>query len=158
MPALDLNRVRPRRPGLSVVMPALNEAENLPDTISDLVRELQRLGLPWEVIVVDDGSRDRTEDALRPWLAAPGVRCLILSRNFGKEAALTAGIEHAHGDLVLLMDADGQHPVALIPQLLQAWREGADMVCAVRSRRDDEPLLKRWAYPGGRSPLLPVPG
>ena len=145
MPALDLNRVRPRRPGLSVVMPALNEAENLPDTISDLVRELQRLGLPWEVIVVDDGSRDRTEDALRPWLAAPGVRCLILSRNFGKEAALTAGIEHAHGDLVLLMDADGQHPVALIPQLLQAWREGADMVCAVRSRRDDEPLLKRWA-------------
>ncbi|MFM7848231.1 MAG: glycosyltransferase family 2 protein [Rubrivivax sp.] len=132
-------------PGLSVVMPAFNEAENLPDTLQGLVHELERLALPWEVIVVDDGSHDNTLEVLRPWFASPGVRCLKLSRNFGKEAALTAGIEHARGDLVLLMDADGQHPATLIPQMLDDWRNGAHMVCAVRSDRADEPLLKRVA-------------
>jgi glycosyltransferase involved in cell wall biosynthesis len=126
-------------------MPAFNEAESLPDTLQGLVHELQRLDLRWEVIVVDDGSRDRTTQALRPWLASPGVRCLKLSRNFGKEAALTAGIEHARGDLVLLMDADGQHPAALISQMLEDWRQGAEMVCAVRACRDDESLFKRVA-------------
>lgn len=145
MPAAHMTRSPKEHPVLSVVMPAFNEAENLPDTLHGLVHELQRLDLRWEVIVVDDGSRDRTTQVLRPWLALPGVRCLKLSRNFGKEAALTAGIEHARGDLVLLMDADGQHPAALIPQMLEDWRQGAEMVCAVRTCRDDESLFKRVA-------------
>jgi glycosyltransferase involved in cell wall biosynthesis len=143
--AIDTRRSHLQRPSLSVVMPAFNEAENLPATLRELVCELRRLQVRWEVIVVDDGSRDRTVQALGPWLALPGVRCLVLSRNFGKEAALTAGLERARGDVVLLMDADGQHPVALIAQMLQDWRQGADMVCAVRSGRDDESSLKRLA-------------
>lgn len=104
-------------------MPAFDEADNLPETVRGLVHELERLGLPWEVIVVDDGSRDGTTDALRPWLASPGLRCLKLSRNFGKEAALTAGIEHAQGDVVLVMDADGQHPDRRVVEALKALPE-----------------------------------
>jgi len=126
-------------------MPAFNEAENLAETLQGLVRVLDGLHLPWEVIVVDDGSADDTSRVLQSWLAEPGVRCLRLSRNFGKEAALTAGLEHAEGDVTLLMDADGQHPAPLIPLMLQDWAQGADMVCAVRACRDDEPWLKRLA-------------
>jgi glycosyltransferase involved in cell wall biosynthesis len=84
-----------------------------------------------------------------PFLTTPGVRYLRLSRNFGKEAALTAGIDHAHGEVVLLMDADGQHPASLLPRMLEAWRKGADMVCAARSSRADESFAKRlgtWLF------------
>jgi glycosyltransferase involved in cell wall biosynthesis len=84
-----------------------------------------------------------TPAALRPRLALPGIRCLQLSRNFGKEAALTAGLEEARGDVVVLMDADLQHPPALIPRMLEAWREGAQMVCMARASRADESALKR---------------
>jgi glycosyltransferase involved in cell wall biosynthesis len=126
-----------------VVVPAFNEAGNLPTLLAGLTAKLRSLTDRWEVIVVDDGSRDATASALLPWLGAPGVRYLRLSRNFGKEAALTAGIDHAHGDLVILMDADGQHPLELIDTMLQAWLEGADMVCAVRESRADESFSKR---------------
>ena len=87
---------------------------------------------------------------MAPWLLRPGVRYVRLSRNFGKEAALTAGIDRAGGDVVLLMDADLQHPAALVPEMLQAWVQGADMVCAARATRADESLAKRlgtaWFY------------
>ncbi len=104
---------------------------------------LQALSPRWEVIVVDDGSRDDTGSAIRPWLQAPGVRYLALSRNFGKEAALSAGLEHARGEVVVMLDADGQHPLALLPQMLAGWRAGADAVCAVRESRADESWPKR---------------
>ena len=71
------------------------------------------------------------------------MRYVRLSRNFGKEAALTAGIDRAEGDVVLLMDADLQHPATLVPEMLDAWRQGADMVCAARASRADESLTKR---------------
>jgi len=128
-------------PSISCVVPAYNEAANLPGLLARLTEALQALTPRWEVIVVDDGSRDDTERVLQPWLQQGGVRWLALSRNFGKEAALSAGLEHAQGELVLLLDADGQHPLALLPALLQGWREGADMVCAVRDTRAGE----RWA-------------
>src|SRR5664279_4980056 len=98
----------------------------------------------WEIVVVNDGSSDATEIALAPWLARGGVRYVALSRNFGKEAALTAGIDRARGDIVLLMDADLQHPPALIDDMLAAWRGGADMVYTVRTSRDDESWLKKF--------------
>jgi glycosyltransferase involved in cell wall biosynthesis len=128
---------------MSVVVPAFNEADNLPGVLERLTAALRVLTERWEVIVVDDGSRDATPMAIRPWLATPGVRYLRLSRNFGKEAALTAGIDHAAGEVVVLMDADGQHPVALLDTMLAAWRDGADMVCAVRASRADESFGKR---------------
>ena len=140
---LDTAAGRHGVPAISCVVPAYNEAANLPAMLAQLTAALQALTPRWEVIVVDDGSRDDTEGALRPWLQQDGVRWLALSRNFGKEAALSAGLEHAEGELVLLLDADGQHPLSLLPALLQGWREGADMVCAVRDTRADESWAKR---------------
>jgi glycosyltransferase involved in cell wall biosynthesis len=141
----------PRRlcePTISVVMPAYDEAANLAATLGQLSAALRCLSSRWEIVLVDDGSRDATPELM----AAPpaGVRYLRLTRNFGKEAALTAGLAHTRGELVWLMDADGQHPVELMPAMLQAWREGADHVCAVRRARDDESWFKRagtrWFY------------
>jgi len=134
---------RSTRPAISCVMPAFNEAENLPIVLDEATRQLAELTERWEIIVVDDGSRDATPAAMRPWLLQPGVRYVRLSRNFGKEAALTAGIDRAGGEVVLLMDADGQHPASLLPRMLEAWQRGADMVCAARASRADESWRKR---------------
>ncbi|MDE2081644.1 MAG: glycosyltransferase family 2 protein [Burkholderiales bacterium] len=130
-------------PSISAVVPAYNEAANLPALLQALRDALRGLSPRWEIIVVDDGSRDDTAAAMRPWLQQPGVRYLALSRNFGKEAALSAGLEHARGEVVVMIDADGQHPLALLPQMLAGWRAGADAVCAVRDTRADESWAKR---------------
>lgn len=134
---------RLERPAISCVVPAFNEAASLPLLLTELTLQLAAISDRWEVIVVDDGSSDATPAAIAPWLTRPGVRYVRLSRNFGKEAALTAGIDRADGDVVLLMDADLQHPPSLIPEMLQAWRGGADMVCAARASRADESWGKR---------------
>ncbi len=134
---------RSARPELSVVVPAFNEAGNLGALLEDLTATLRRLTDRWEVVVVDDGSTDATPAVVAPWLTTPGVRYLRLSRNFGKEAALSAGIDHSNGNVVVLMDADGQHPVDLLDAMIEAWRAGADMVSAVRQSRADESLVKR---------------
>ncbi len=124
-------------------MPAYNEAQNLDAVLAEVTAQLGALSPRWELIVVDDGSRDATPLVVRPWLERPGVRYLRLSRNFGKEAALTAGIDRADGDVVVLMDADGQHPASLLERMLDAWTRGADMVYAARSSRDDETWFKQ---------------
>jgi glycosyltransferase involved in cell wall biosynthesis len=125
------------------VVPAYNEAANIGLLLTGLTEQLAALTDRWEILVVDDGSRDATPAAMAPWLTRPGVRYLRLSRNFGKEAALTAGIDRAEGDVVLLMDADLQHPASLVPEMVTAWVGGADMVCAARASRADESFLKR---------------
>ncbi len=140
---MDRDRSTPTAPRISCVVPAYSEAGNLDALLRALSAELDALRLAGEIVIVDDGSADATLAALRPWLAVPGIRCLQLSRNFGKEAALTAGLEEARGDVVVLMDADLQHPPALIPRMLEAWREGAQMVCMARASRADESALKR---------------
>ncbi len=137
------------QPLISAVVPAYNEADNLNALLSELTAVLAALSPHWEVLVIDDGSRDATPQVLAPWLQRPGVRLLRLSRNFGKEAALTAGIDHAQGDVVVLIDADLQHPPQTIAAMLAAWRNGADMVCTARVSRSDEGLRKRlgtWAF------------
>ena len=130
-------------PSISCILPAFNEGETLPSLLTALSDELRQHFERWEIIVVNDGSSDDTEIRVAPWLRGRNVRYVSLSRNFGKEAALTAGLDRARGDLVLLMDADLQHPPALVPDMLRAWREGADMVYTVRAKRGDESFLKK---------------
>jgi glycosyltransferase involved in cell wall biosynthesis len=128
---------------ISCVVPCLNECENLRVLLPALMSMLGRLCTSWEVIVTDDGSTDDTPALMRDWAAIDGFRYVQLSRNFGKEAALSAGLEAATGDVVICLDADMQHPPALIPDMLARWRAGADMVYAVREHRESENWLKR---------------
>ena len=130
-------------PSISCVLPCYNEARNLPGLLRDLRPVLDALSPRWEIVLVDDGSRDETAAVVQPFLAEGGVRFLSLSRNFGKEAALSAGLDHARGDVVVMLDADGQHPLDLLPRMLDGWRRGADTVCAVRETRADESWAKR---------------
>jgi glycosyltransferase involved in cell wall biosynthesis len=132
-----------RTPSISIVVPAYNEADNLPRLLPVLVEQLRKLTDSWEILIVDDGSADATLKTLDPWVNGTGVLCLALSRNFGKEAALGAGLDHAKGDVVVTMDADLQHPVELLAPMLQGWRDGWDMVYAVRSDRSEESPFKR---------------
>lgn len=136
-----LGRAAP--PRLSVVMPCWNEAASLSELLPRLVAVLAVHAGAWEILVVDDGSTDGGAALLASWAQRPGVRVLQLSRNFGKEAALSAGFDAAAGDVVVSMDADGQHDPALIPEMIRRWRAGADMVCAVREDRADEGPIKR---------------
>jgi glycosyltransferase involved in cell wall biosynthesis len=134
---------RPAVPQLTVVIPAFNEAASLPATLARVAAAAGAVTPRWETLVVDDGSRDDTAALVRAQPAALRCALLRLSRNFGKEAALTAGLDHARGDLVLILDADGQHPPELLPQMVGLWREGYDMVYGVRTDRAREPLSKR---------------
>jgi glycosyltransferase involved in cell wall biosynthesis len=141
-----MNAAPPRRstmPSISCIVPAYNEAANLPRLLAALTPALAALSPRWEVIVVDDGSGDDTAAVMRSHVAEAGVRFLALSRNFGKEAALSAGLDHTRGEVVVMVDADGQHPLELLPQMLQKWHDGADAVCAVRQTRADESFAKR---------------
>lgn len=130
-------------PNLSVVIPSFNEAENLAELLPRLPTMLDGLVPAWEVVLVDDGSHDETGKLLDEWCRQPGFRAIQLSRNFGKEAAITAGLDHAHGDAAVIMDADLQHPPELIAEMIKGWCAGYDIVYTVRSRRQDEGLLKR---------------
>lgn len=130
-------------PSLSCVIPAYNEAKNLKILIPVLTETLKKLATRVEIIVVDDGSRDDTAATLLGLARHYPVTGLILSRNFGKEAALTAGLHEAGGDAVILMDSDLQHPVSMLPAFFEKWRAGYDMVYAVRTDRAEESLPKR---------------
>lgn len=138
--------VRARREAphtVSCVVPAYNEEANLLDFLHDLHAALRALGPAFEIVLVDDGSRDGTRE-LGPQLAAPlGIHYIRLSRNFGKEAALTAGLDAARGDVVFLMDADYQHPLAVLAEMLEQWRAGFDVVYGVRRDRSGEALVRR---------------
>lgn len=136
------------QPGLlSVVLPAFNEAKNLAWFLPELATKLQGQARRLELLVVDDGSKDETALVVHG-LIQQGlpVRLLRLSRNFGKEAALSAGLDAADGDVVLSMDADGQHPIATALEMLPAWREGYDVVYGVQTGRRASQSTARRGY------------
>lgn len=125
-----------RKSLLTIVIPCYNEEAGLEELHRRLVSVCRTLETGYELIFVNDGSRDRTADVIRRIASAdPHVRGLSLSRNFGHQAALSAGVDHATGDAVIVMDADLQHPPELIPQFVEKWREGFDIVYAYREGR-----------------------
>jgi len=129
---------------LSIVVPIYNESLNIDGFFARLVPVLESLGEPFEVICIDDGSKDDSVLRLkRRNEADPRLKLLVFSRNFGKEAALSAGLANAIGDAVIPIDADLQHPPEMIPQMVAKWREGYDVVYAVRRERTGQGLLSR---------------
>src|SRR6266513_5320700 len=132
----------PRSPEISIVIPLYNEGSHVTALLSDLKAALQQIECSFEVILVDDGSPDdmwrKIKDEAR---TVPSLRAVRLSRNFGKELALCAGLERARGDAVIVMDGDGQHPPSLLPVMVEKWRtSGADIVQAVKTKRGSESL------------------
>jgi glycosyltransferase involved in cell wall biosynthesis len=132
------------RPRVSVVCPFYGEQASVPPFFERIIPILESVGEPFEVLCVNDGSHDATLQALLDARAKyRSVRIIDLSRNFGKEAALSAGIDFAVGDAVIPMDADLQDPPELIPTMIEQWRRGYDQVLAKRSNRDDDSWAKR---------------
>jgi glycosyltransferase involved in cell wall biosynthesis len=131
-------------PVVSIVAPAYNEAKNLAAFVQAITPILDGLGEPWEIVFVDDGSRDDTLGLLLAARAQDSrIKIVGLARNFGKDVALSAGLAHARGRAVIPIDCDLQHPPSLIPDLVARWRAGADMVIALRTRRTEEGFVRR---------------
>lgn len=134
---------------LSVVVPILDEIESLPELCRRLDETLESLKTEgkltdWELLFVDDGSSDGSTEWLRRRSAQdPRLRFLVLSRNFGHQAAIRAGLDHASGDAVVTMDADLQDPPELISDLIQAWLDGGEVIYAQRRAQRQDPLAKR---------------
>ncbi|WP_353663213.1 glycosyltransferase family 2 protein [Hydrogenimonas sp. SS33] len=135
-----------KNPMISIVSPAYNEEENIPVFLKKLLPVLENLHMPYEIIFISDGSTDGTLDMMlkmKNKYADKEIRVLNFSRNFGKEAAITAGLDKSRGDLIIPIDADLQHPPQLIEKFIDKWREGYDVVLAKRKNRFREGYLKR---------------
>lgn len=125
---------------LSAVVPCHNEEAGIERLIAEFFAALEPAGVELELVLVDDGSRDRTLEILRRRSAADSrIRYVAFSRNFGKEAAMLAGLAYARGDAVVILDADLQHPPDLVPDMLERYRQGYDQVVARRTREGDRP-------------------
>lgn len=129
----------------SIVAPVYNEADAVPELYRRVRETMDELGDPWELILVDDGSTDGSADEMRRLAQAdPKVRPVIFSRNFGHQIAVTAGLDYSRGQSVVIIDADLQDPPEVIPALAAKWREGYQVVYAVRAERKGETWFKRF--------------
>ena len=129
---------------ISIVIPVLNEEESIDLFVDAVGPLLESTGASWELVFVDDGSKDQTINVLLTRRArTPQIKIVKLSRNFGKEAALAAGIDHVSGDMVAVMDVDMQDPPTLLLEMVARWREGYDVVYGRRVQRDSDSALKR---------------
>jgi glycosyltransferase involved in cell wall biosynthesis len=123
----------------SMVVPVLNEQDALPHTYATLTRILEGLDMPYEVVVTDNCSIDKTPEIMRDICARdPRWKFIRLSRNFGYQNSITAGMLAARGDAVMVIDADLQDPPELIPEFVKKWQEGYDIVYGVREKRDSD--------------------
>lgn len=131
------------QPSVSLIIPVFNERDGVVTLYHELVAVTQPLPITVEFIFVDDGSTDGSVEQLTALTKTnPLVKVIEFTRNFGKEMATTAGLRHCHGAAAIMLDADGQHPVALIPELIKRWQAGAEMAVGVRTANQNEPLVK----------------
>ncbi len=159
----DQPQARGKRFLLSLVVPMRNEEDSIEEFMTRVLPAVEQVGCDYEIVCVNDGSTDRTLELLVSARARdPRVKIVDLARNFGKDLAMTAGIDHAEGDAIIPLDADLQDPPELIPDLVAKWREGNDMVIAVRRDRRGDSFLKRLSanlfYRAiGRMSDVPIP-
>jgi glycosyltransferase involved in cell wall biosynthesis len=143
--ALDIEHLPTTKhpPVYSIVAPVFNEAETLPHFYERVVTVMQELDEPFELLLVDDGSTDASRDELRMLHARDHrVRVVSFSRNFGHQMAISAGLDHARGQAVIILDSDLQDPPEVIPQLIERWKSGAEVVYAQRAVREGETRFK----------------
>ncbi|MCW5876177.1 MAG: glycosyltransferase family 2 protein [Anaerolineales bacterium] len=132
-------------PVFSIVVPVFNEAEALQEFIQRVSAVMNNLGESWELVLVDDGSRDASADLiLKAAEKDAHVRPVLFARNFGHQIAVTAGMDYARGQAIVIIDADLQDPPEVIPELIAKWREGYEVVYAVRRQREGESFFKRF--------------
>ncbi|HVN53430.1 MAG TPA: glycosyltransferase family 2 protein [Anaerolineaceae bacterium] len=131
-------------PTYSIIAPIYNEAANLPELYRRICEVMEKTNEPWELILVDDGSKDGSTDLIRDLKEKdPRVRPVIFSRNFGHQIAVTAGLDFSRGDAVVIIDADLQDPPELILDMIAKWQEGYQVVYAVRTEREGESFFKK---------------
>ena len=132
------------KPKFSIVVPMYNEEESLPVLYQRITEVMDRTSEPWEFVMVDDGSSDRTADMIRDFSQEDQrVRPVIFARNFGQQSAVKAGLDFARGEAVVVIDADLQDPPEVIFQLIEKWREGYEVVYAQRTIREGESFFKK---------------
>lgn len=131
---------------LSIVLPAYNEEQNIQNTVDTLSRELTEYGIAYELVFINDGSTDNTYgEIVKAGESNPNVKGASFSRNFGKEAAIFAGLELATGAAVVVMDCDLQHPVSTVPKMWEMWKDGAEIVEGMKTSRGKESIFHRAA-------------
>lgn len=133
------------KPTFSVIAPIFNEAESMPELYRRVSEVMDSTGEPWELILIDDGSSDDSTRLMQELAKQDArVRPVIFARNFGHQIAVTAGLDYARGDAVVIIDSDLQDPPEVIPDLIAKWREGYEVVYAVRAEREGESWFKLW--------------
>jgi len=129
----------------SIIAPIFNEKENLPELHRRITEVLDSTNEPWELILVDDGSSDGSTDIIRELAKKDShIRPVIFARNFGHQVAVTAGLDYSRGEAVVIIDADLQDPPELILEMAKKWKEGNEVVFAVRAEREGESWFKLW--------------
>jgi glycosyltransferase involved in cell wall biosynthesis len=127
----------------SIIAPVFNESATLPEFYRRISATMEALGEPWELVVIDDGSRDNSAEIMRDLARKDShVRPVIFARNFGHQLAVTAGLDYSRGNAVVIIDSDLQDPPEVIPDLIAKWREGFEVVYAVRTAREGETWFK----------------
>ncbi len=133
------------KPTFSIIAPIFNETESIPELYRRVTEVMDGLGEPWELVLVDDGSSDQSPLLIRELAEKDSrIRPVMFARNFGHQIAVTAGLDYARGDAVVIIDSDLQDPPELIPELAARWREGYEVVYAVRAEREGESWFKLW--------------
>ena len=138
-----ISKVQKKSMFVSCIVPVYNEQEGIAKFVDSLEQQIKIVTDHYEIILIDDGSEDNSAGIINSLVKPQLIKFIQLSRNFGKEHAITAGLENCAGDICIIIDSDFQHPLELIPTFIKHWQQGYDMVFGIRRNRDNETKIKR---------------